>query len=307
MCYTDPRKEISGGEKMSVDVLQAKIRKAKNPSILELGISHDDLPPQFAASFDNDAEGCGAYCRELLKELKGVIPAARLSFAAFALMGPEGLLELQKTLRFAAEQGYYVLLDAPEVLSPDSAQRVARVLQSGDGIYPCDGVILPCYLGSDTVKPFLDGCRDGNKDLFVMVRSGNKSASELQDLLVGSRLVHTVAADYVSRFGSDTQGKYGYTQVGIMAAASSAESLRSLRGSYPRLFILIDGFDYPNANAKNCSNAFDRLGHGAAAIAGKSITCAWKQDQTDAPDYIAQAKAAAERMRRNLSRYVTVL
>ena len=95
--------------------------------------------------------------------------------------------------------------------------------------------------------------------------------------------------------------------MGILAAASSAESLRSLRSKYPRLFLLLDGYDYPNANAKNCANAFDKFGHGAAACGGTGISCAWKQTESGDSDWLAHARAAADRMKKNLTRYVTIL
>lgn len=288
---------------MAIDILQEKIRKLKNPSILELAMSLSDLPPRFS----QDAGGYGAFCRELLQRLKGVFPAVRVSFAAFALLGPEGMKELIETLKAASEQGYYVCLDAPEMLSPASAKITAEALLGENTGFPCDGLIISCYLGSDVIKPFLPYCQKQNKDLFVVARTANKSAPELQDLLAGTRLVHAAAADHVNRYGADTAGKFGYTRVGILAAASSAESLRSLRSKYPRLFLLVDGYDYPNANAKNCSFAFDKYGHGAVVSGGCAITCAWKQAQSDGNDFLDHALAAAERMKKNLTRYVTIL
>ena len=68
-----------------------------------------------------------------------------------------------------------------------------------------------------------------------------------------------------------------------------------------------DGYDYPNANAKNCSFGFDKFGHGAAACGGNAIACAWKEGESDGSDFLEKAKAAAERMKKNLTRYVTVL
>lgn len=288
---------------MSVDILQEKIRKTKNPSMLELALPVSELPPQFA----RDASGYGAFCRELLEGLKGVLPAARVSFSAFALLGHDGLYQLSETLKRAGELGYYVCLDAPEILSPAMAKGVAEALLGEDSLYPCDGLVISGYLGSDVIKPFLPYTKKQQKDLFVVVRTANKSASELQDLLAGSRMVHAAAADHVNRYGADTAGKSGYTRVGLLAAASSAESLRTLRSKYPRLFLLLDGYDYPNSNAKNCSFAFDKFGHGAAACGGTGITCAWKQAESDGADYLEHAKAAAERMKKNLTRYVTVL
>lgn len=288
---------------MAVDILQEKIRKSKNPSILELALSVSDLPPQFS----KNGEGYASFCAELLACLKGKVPAVRISFSSFALLGHDGLYQLTRTLEKARDLGYYVLLDAPEILSPAMAKMIAEGILGDDSIYPCDGLVIAGYPGSDVIKPFLPFCKKGRKDLFVVTRTANKSAPELQDLLAGSRLVHLAAADHVNRYGADTSGKFGYTQVGVLAAASSAESLRTLRSKYPKIFLLLDGFDYPNSNAKNCSFAFDKFGHGAAACGGSAITCAWKEGDSDGADYLDRAKAAAERMKKNLTRYVTVL
>ena len=288
---------------MSVDVLQEKIRKSKNPTMVELLLPLSSLPPRFPA----DAKGCGSFCRELLAGLKGTVPAARFTFAAFALLGGDGMGALAQTRSVAEAMGYYALLDAPELLSPTAAQLAADRFFGEGGGYPCDGLVISGYLGSDIVKPFLPYCKDGKKDLFVVARTGNKSAPELQDLLTGSRLVHTVAVDLTNRFSGEAVGKFGYSRVGAVAAATAAESLRSLRSKYPAVFFLLDGFDSPSANAKNCSFAFDKYGRGAVVCAGESITCAWKQGQSDGSDFVDCAVKAAERMKKNLTRYVTVL
>lgn len=292
---------------MSVDMLQEKIRKTKNPSVLELNLSVNELPPHILEQAESKAAAYGCFCRELLDGLKGILPAVRVSFSAFALLGAQGLDELTQTLKAAAEMGYYVALDAPEIFSPAAAKMTAEAILGEGSVYPCDGLIISGYLGSDVIKPFLPYCKKEKKDIFVVARTANKSAPELQDLLSGGRLVHAAAADHVNRYGADTAGKSGYTRVGILAAASAAESLRNLRSKYPKLFLLIDGYDYPNANAKNCSHAFDKYGHGAAACSGSGITCAWKQAESDGTDFLEHAKAAAERMKKNLTRYTTVL
>ena len=288
---------------MAVDILQEKIRKMKNPAMLELGLDLSDLPLQF----EQDAAGYGAFCRELLEGLKGIVPAVRFGFASFALLGAQGMTQLQQTMKAASQLGYYVALDAPEILSPAAAKTVAGLVWGEKNGFVCDALVISGYAGSDVIKPFLPYCKDAKKDIFVIARTANKSASELQDLLAGSRTVHLAAADHVNRYGVDTVGKHGYSRVGVLAAASNADSLRNLRAKYPKLFLLVDGYDYPNANAKNCSVAFDKFGHGAVVCAGTSVTSAWKQAESDGSDWLEQAKSSAERMKKNLNRYITIL
>ena len=286
---------------MSVDALQDKIRKTKNPSVVYFDGVTDWIPPHVRDTAENESAAYGTFCRSLLGELKGIVPAVRFSLGGFSIMGPEGVELLQSLLMEADRLGYYVLLDAPEMLSALSASRVAANIAEQ---FCFDALVVPSYLGTDILKPLLTLCRNG-KMLLPVVRTANRSASEVQDLITGGRLVHTAVADIMNRLGEQLVGKCGYSNVGAVASASAADSLRALRTKYTRLFLMLDGYDYPNANAKNCSFAFDKLGHGAIACASESILNAWQEGTAE--DYLRLAVEAAQRMKKNLTRYITVL
>ena len=230
----------------------------------------------------------------------------RIGFTAFSVLGAEGMTALRQVLDAASQMGYYVILDAPAMRSPSMARSVAEAAFGEAPQWPCDGLIMDGYLGTDLLKPFLPYCKK-DRDVFCMVRTSNKSAPELQDLLTGTRLVHVAAADLYSRFCGDAMGKFGYSRIAVMAGGSSSESLRNLRSKYPKVFLLVDDVDYSGCNAKHCSNAFDQFGRGAAVCVGPTITCAWKTAESDGTDFAAQAAAAAERMKKNLTRYTTIL
>ncbi len=291
---------------MSVDMLQDKIRKMKNPSMVDFGIRADQIPPQLLEEEETYVKAYARFCRELLLGLKDSVPAVRFSFGAFALLGPEGLTALSQLLQEAEGLGYFILLDAPEILSPWDADRIAKTIFE-ENAYPCHGVLASPYIGTDAMKPFLPKCKSGEKTLFLAVRSPNKSALEIQDLLTGSRLVHIAVMDLVNRQGDGMFGKCGYSRVGAAVSAAAPSGIASIRKKYNRSFLMVDGVDYPNGNYKNCTSAFDQFGHGAVVCAGPSVTAAWTQDGADSREYVALAQQAAERMKKNLARYVTVL
>ncbi len=291
---------------MSIDLLQDKIRKRKNPSIIDFGIEWSSIPPHLLEQEGSKINAYGRFCSELLAALKETVPAVRFSFDSFALLGGEGIALLQKLLTEAEAQGYYVLLNGPQILSPWDADRAANTLLA-DGDYYCDGLVIDPYIGSDSMKPFIPLCRENEKDLFVVVRSPNRSAIELQDLLTGSRHVYGAAAELVNRFGEQILGKCGYSRVGAVASAGAPDGLRMLRSKHNRIFLLVDGLDYTSGNAKNCSYAFDRFGHGAVVCAGSSVTAAWQDAESDGRDYAELALQSAERMKKNICRYVTIL
>ncbi len=288
---------------MATDILQEKIRKSKSPILCEISLGVGELPTGFSA----DAAGYGRFCLELLSALKGIVPGVRIGFSSFALLGGEGLAELEQVLRYAVDAGFYVLLDAPEIWSAQSAAIAAETLLGENRRFSCDGIVISGFQGSDLIRPFLPFVKKQKRDVFVICRNANKSASEVQDLLSGSRLVHLVLVDHVNRYGGDTVGKYGYSRLGVLAATVSGDSLRTIRSKYPNMFMVLDGYDYPQSSAKNCAFAFDKFGHGAVVCGGRSITCAWMEAEEGSADWIACSVSAVERMKRNLTRYVTIM
>ena len=291
---------------MAINQLQEKIRKMKNPSIVNFSVLPEYIPEEIVKKTSTFVEARQVFCLELLNALKEIVPAVRFSFTTFALSGEEGLSSLKQILMVAKESGYYVILDGPEALSAQEAAYQAQLLMENNTTLCFDGLLLPIYIGSDAIKPYLSYLKDNGKDLFVVSRTANRSAGELQDLLSGTRWMHIANVDVVNRFTQPLMTRCAYSQVAVVAAASHAESLRILREKYKEIFLLLDGCDYPNANAKNCSFAFDQLGHGAAACATESILTAWKN--CDAEMSYEQASVdAALRLKRNLLRYVTVI
>lgn len=292
---------------MAIDKLQEKIRKMKNPSMVDFSVELEKLPLHLISQEHSEILAYDRFCRELLEGLKGLVPAVRFSVSFFSLLGPDGLFLMSRMTEYARKLDYYVLVDAPECFSKQSAEAAVRCFFSAKCPWQFDALAVSAYAGSDVLKPYVQAVKTANKDLFVVLRTANKSAAELQDLLTGSRLVHMAAADIACRLGEPLVGRSGYSQIAGIGPATVADVLKKLRAKYKSLFLLIDGYDYSNANAKNCSFAFDKLGHGAVACAGAGITAAWYEDETDGLDYVDCAVEAAERMRKNLTRYVTIL
>ena len=292
---------------MAMDKLQEKIRKMKNPSMVDFSVEPNKVPPHILFEEESEIRAYERFCKELLAGLKDIVPAARFNMGRFSLLGPDGLFLMSRLTAYAKSLDYYVLLDAPECLSRQAAEYAVNSLFADTCLWQFDGLAVSTYAGSDVLKPYVEAVKNSGKDLFVVLRTANKSAAELQDLLTGSRLVHMAAADIVYRFCEPLTGRSGYSQIAAIGPATVADVLKKLRARYKSLFLLVDGYDYSNANAKNCSYAFDKLGHGAIACAGAGVTCAWSTEQANGAEYVACAVEAAERMKKNLTRYVTIL
>ncbi len=280
---------------MAIDELHDRIRKLKSPLVLVLGPRFSRLPEAFPEDRD--------YLFALLEALKDQIPAVRFSFGAYSML-PQGLDLLRELTDQAKKLGYFVILDGPELSAPALGAQCAEYF-FGEEAFVCDALTVSAFIGADALTAFLPYCREKGKNLFVLLRSANRSASQVQDLLCGSRHVHDAVAELTSRCAEAMYGKCGYSQIGGMVSATSPESLRTLRSRHNRLFFLVDGMELPSGNAKNASLAMDRFGHGGAICVGPEVTDAWQTGEGEDP--LEEAKSAAQRLRKNLARYVAIL
>ena len=306
---------------MGIDVLQAKIRKLKNPTMVTLCPEYAQLPAcvreqaqaQHGDTLAAAAEAYRRFCCEILDALKDVVPAVCVESGCFAALGADGIAAMQRVLEYAREREFYVLLDLMRCDLPPAVDMLAascfgtvQVGAQAFAPYPCDGVVLSAFLGSDGALPFVQYCAAG-KNVFLLAHSSNKSAREVQDLLAGDRMSYQVTADLAMRWSRDLFGKNGYSEIGIVAGLPNVSVMQTLRQKYDRLFLLVPGYGTQGGTAKNAQYAFDRMGHGAAIMAGRSILNAWQRAGTDGADFAAQARAAAEKMRVQLFGYMTVM
>ncbi len=292
---------------MSIQRLQEKIRKTKNPSILDFSMTAQQLPPQLLQSEGSFPKAYTRFCMELMDGLRGVIPAVKFNFAMLTFWGTEGTLALIRLLEHGKKSGFYTVLEIPEALSSQQAEACADILFSDDCLWHWDGILLSSYIGTDGIKPYADRLEAAGKSLFVAVRTANRSATELQDLLCGGRNVFDAMADLANRFKKQKPPKGGYDAIGLVGSASSTAVLQKLREKYKNLFILVEGYDYSGANAKNCAAAADKLGHGVVVCGGTSITSAWQIAENDGTEFVTDGVEAALRMKKNLTKYFTVL
>lgn len=307
---------------MSIDLLQEKIRKTKSPIMVGLDPTEDLIPLHILndafAEHGQTPEALAAaflrFCRELLDELKDIVPAVKIQTGCFELLGAPGVAAMQAVAAYARSLDYYVMLDSLRSDAPHISELYAKMVFSGFSVgsayyepYGCDAVTVNGYLGSESVQPYLPYCRGGKNNVFLMVKSSNRSGRELQDLASGDRTVHTAMADLIMRWSAGLYGKYGYSEIGAIMGANDARSLEEIRKKYDRIFILLVGYGAQGGTAKPASAAFDSLGHGAIVAASRSIIGAWKQADSDGSDYCSLAREAALKMKKDISRYVTVI
>ena len=307
---------------MSFDILQDKIKAKKNPTVAGLDARIEYVPEHIRrAAFAEHGQGRKGAAEAiwqfnvgLIDALCDIVPAVKPQAAYYENLGWQGLEVLERTIRYAREKGLFFIADIKRGDIGTTAAAYAEGWLSGAKIgertipvFDADCVTLNGYMGSDSIKPFLEAARTEDKCAFVLAKTSNPSSTELQDLVAGDRLVYTVMGDLIQRWGKDTAGKYGYQALGAVVGATHPSVLKELRYRLDKTFFLVPGYGVQGGTAADVRYAFDELGRGAIVNASRSIMYAWQKTGKDGADYQEAARAAAEKMRDEIRQYVTIM
>ncbi len=307
---------------MSFDTLQDKIREKRNPTVAGLDARIEYVPPdilrKYTGQYGQTLQAAALAVKEfdcgLIDALADVVPAVKPQSAYFEMLGWRGMEALEEVISYAKGKGLFVIADvkrgdigATATAYSEAWLGVTRVGETSCPVFDADCVTLNGYMGSDSIKPFLETCKALDKCAFILVKTSNPSSVELQDMVAGDRLVYTVVGDLTERLARDTAGKYGYNALGVVVGATHPKELKTLRRRLEKSFFLVPGYGTQGGTATDVQYAFDRYGRGAIVNASRSIMCAWQKTGKSGLDYQEAAHAAAVAMRDEIRAYVTVM
>ncbi len=307
---------------MSFDVLQDRIRAMKNPTVAGLDARIEYVPEHIRrAAFEElgvgrngAAEAIYQFNVGLIDALCDIVPAVKPQSAYYENLGWPGMEVLERTIRYAKEKGMFVIADIKRGDIGSTAAAYAEGWLSGVKVegqvlksFDADCVTLNGYMGSDSIRPFLEAAREEDKCVFVLVKTSNPGSGELQDIVAGERLVYQVMGDLNARIAAGTEGKYGYTMAGAVTGATYPQDIRDLRRRLESTFFLVPGYGAQGGTAQDVQYAFDKYGHGAVVNSSRGIMCAWQKTGGDGHDFAQAARNAALAMRDDIRQFVTVV
>ena len=307
---------------MSFDVLQDKIRAMKNPTVAGLDARIEYVPAylrqaafeEYGVGLKGAAEAIYQFNVGLIDALCDIVPAVKPQSAYYENLGWQGMEMLERTIRYAKSKGMFVIADIKRGDIGSTATAYAEGWLSGAKIedqtfksFDVDCVTLNGYMGSDSIKPFLEAAKEEDKCAFVLVKTSNPGSGELQDIIAGDRLVYQVMGDLNERIAKGTEGKYAYTMAGAVTGAPYPSDIRALRKRLEHTFFLVPGYGAQGGTADDVQYAFDKYGHGAIVNSSRGIMCAWKKTGGDGHDFAEAARNAAIAMRDDIKQFVTIV
>ena len=203
--------------------------------------------------------GLRDFALSLVEAATGLVPAIKPQAAMFEAYGPEGVAILAETAQAAQSAGLLVIMDAKRGDIGSTSEAYANAYLGADAPIASDALTINPWMGLDTLAPFMTRASETNSGLFILVRTSNKGASDLQELeLANGRLVYQQLAHDLAPLIAAQTGASGLSSFGIVAGATVPEQAEELRAILPSAPFLIPGFGAQGAGAAHATVALGR-------------------------------------------------
>jgi orotidine-5'-phosphate decarboxylase len=255
-----------------------------------------------APAVERAARAVAAHCALVIEAAGEHCVAVKPQIACFERLGAAGWAALHEVVGCAHEHGLLVIADAKRGDIDFSAAAYGQAFfgetptpfgpVAGLGV---DALTVNPLLGLDSLRPLVDAARRRSAGLFVLVRTSNPGAADVQDLaLAGQGTVSDRLAEMVASLGEGGVGAAGLTDVGAVTGATVPERLSVLRASMPHAVFLLPGVGAQGGQVEQLAPAFAPGPAGGLIAASRGIVFA---HELSGGDPAQCAAAAAQRLR----------
>jgi orotidine-5'-phosphate decarboxylase len=250
---------------------------------------------------DLTAAAVARHCALAIEAAGEACVAVKLQLACFERLGAPGWRALEATVWVAREHGLLVIADGKRGDVPVSAHAYAQALvgstPSPFGDVPglgADAFTANPLLGADALEPLVDAAAEAGAGCFVLVRTSNPGAAEIQDRPSPERPLHERLAALVDVLGRGSVGASGLSSVGAVTGAARPDLLARLRALMPRAVLLLPGVGAQGGAVDDLRPAFGPHPAAGLVTASRSIVGAVGERGGDPA---AAARAAADELR----------
>ena len=219
-----------------------------------------------------------AHCRALIDAAGPACIAAKLQLACFERLGVPGWAALAAVVDAAREAGLLVIADGKRGDVPVTAAAYGQGLLGSTstpwGGVPglgADAITANPLLGSDSLEPLLDAAAAAGAGVFVLVRTSNPGAAEIQDVAAPSDPLHERIAGMVDSLADRLAGRSGLSGVGAVIGATAPAVLPRLRELMPRAVFLLPGVGPQGGRPEELGHAFGEDAASALVSASRGI------------------------------------
>lgn len=268
---------------------------------LGLDTSLDYIPEELKNGFHNIEDLLFEFNKKIIDATEDKVACFKVQIAYYEALGLSGLKAYSRTLKYLKEIGSITIADIKRGDIADTAKMYARAHFQGD--FEADIITLSPYMGLDSIDPYVDYLKSKEKGVFVLVRTSNKGAEDIQYIehTQGEKIYNTVGKK-IQKLGEGLVGEKGYSSIGAVIGCTHVEEAKQIREELNSTFFLIPGYGAQGGKAEDVA-LYLKEGNGGVVNSSRKILLAYKE--RNSRDFALCAREEAIRMNDEIMSKIT--
>ena len=234
--------------------------EVKNKGNICVGLDSrlDYIPQNIKDKYKDTNEIIFQFNKKIIDCTKDIVAIFKLQIAYYEACGIEGLTAYKKTLDYLREMNLLSIGDVKRGDISATATMYAKAHFEGD--FEADFITLNPYMGFDSITPYLPYLESGKKGIFVLLRTSNPGAKDIEYLKVNGESLYYHIGDKLEELGEKYIGKNGYSALGAVVGGTHTDEAMEIRNRYKNMFFLIPGYGAQGAKGEDVKLYLDNNG-----------------------------------------------
>ncbi len=281
---------------MIIDRLYREVREKGNVCVgLDTHLNY--IPEEIKERYQSIDEILFQFNKRIIDNTYDIVPIFKLQIAFYEAYGLKGLEAYKRSLEYIKSIGSLSIGDIKRGDISSTAEMYAKAHFYGE--FEADFITLNPYMGFDSITPYLQYVEKGNKGVFVLLRTSNPGAKDIQYLDVEGEKLYYHVGDKLNEISSKYVGSCGYSPIGAVVGGTHIDEAKEIRDRYKNMFFLIPGYGHQGGKGKDVAMYLND-GNGGIVNSSRGIITAFKKYEDGVENFDKYVRQAVMEMKEDI-------
>ena len=281
---------------MIIDRLYSEVEDRGNVCVgLDTHLSY--VPDGMKEQYGDVDEILFQFNRRIIDNVYDIVPIFKLQIAFYEAYGLKGLNAYRRTLEYIKAKDSLSIGDIKRGDISSTAEMYAKA--HFDGEFEADFITLNPYMGFDSITPYLSYIESGEKGIFVLLRTSNMGAKDIQYLDIEGEKLYYHIGDRLNEMGAQYLGDCGYSPIGAVVGGTHIDEAEEIRNRYKDMFFLIPGYGHQGGKGEDVAMYLND-GNGGIVNSSRGIITAYKRYEDGIENFDKYTREAVLNMKEDI-------
>ena len=256
-------------------IIDKLYKEVNNKGMVCVGLdTHlDYIPREIKDKYKNVEDQIFQFNKKIIDCTMDITAIYKLQIAYYEAYGISGLIAYKKTMEYLKSLDLLSIGDIKRGDISATADMYAKAHFEGD--FETDFITINPYMGFDSITPYLKYLESGEKGIFVLLRTSNPGAKDIEYLDVNGEALYYHIGDKLAEIGKKYIGESGYSSLGAVVGGTHTDEAKEIRERYKNMYFLIPGYGAQGGSGQDAA-LYLNYGNGGVVNSSRGIITAYK-------------------------------